>query len=164
MNIIAIDQSYTSSGIVVLNDEEIVYAEKFVSNKQLDMFERAWNVADRIIEVAREYNADLVGIEGLAFSKIGDATRDLAGLQYTIVTRLRFVEGFDVYIIPPNTVKKVATGKGNAKKEVLLEFLPKKARKMFDDLGVKKTTGLLDLTDAYWIGVATLKVYENDKK
>lgn len=155
MNILAIDQSYTSSGIVVLNGDDVVFAERFVSDTSIDKFERAWNIADRVILIAKEYNVKTVGLEGLAFAKTGDATRDLAGLQYVIVTKLRFVEGYDVTVISPNTVKKVATGKGNAKKEVLLEHLPKEALKKFQELGVKKTTGLLDLTDAYWIGIAT---------
>lgn len=164
MAILAIDQSYTSSGIVVLEGNKILYAERFVSNTELDIYERAWEVADRSIAVAKKFKVEYIAVEGLAFSKFGDATRDLAGLQYTMVTRLRFVEGYDVIIVPPNTVKKVATGKGNAKKEELMESLPKRVRAKFDKLGVKKTTGLLDLTDAFWIGKAAQIQRETDLK
>ena len=156
MAFLAVDQSFTSSGIVVFNKKgDMFHCEKFASDDTLDVYERSWQVADHIIAVAKKHKVEYIAIEGLAFAKFGDATRDLAGLQYTIVTRLRFIEGFDVIIIPPNTVKKVATGKGNAKKELLMERLPPDIRASFDALGVKKTTGLLDLTDAYWIGKAS---------
>lgn len=155
MRILAVDQSYTSCGIVVLEGDEILHAQRFVTDKKDDIYDRAWDVANEISDVARRFNLKYIGVEGLAFAMTGNATRDLAGLLFTIVTQLRIVEGYTVYIIPPNTVKKVATGRGNAKKEQLVESLPPYVRDIFDDLGVKKTTGLLDLTDAYWIGKAT---------
>lgn len=160
MKTLAIDQSFTSCGIVVLYNNAIVYAERFVSNPEDDMFARAWQVSNQILKVEQKYKPDFIAIEGLAFGGLGDKTRDLAGLQYTIVTRLRFVEQKDVRIIPPTTVKKVATGKGNSKKELLLEALPKEALNYFLKLGVKKTTGLTDLCDAYWIGQAAIQGYQ----
>ena len=157
MRVLAIDQSFTSSGIVVFDDDEIIHAEKYATQKEEDMFARAWAVSEHILQIEQQYKTDFVAIEGLAFADMGNKTRDLAGLQYTIVTRLRFVEGKDVRIIPPTTVKKVATGKGNAKKDLLLDVLPKDALKLFLELGVKKTTGLRDLCDAYWIGKAAMQ-------
>lgn len=152
MKILAIDQSYTCSGIVVLREGQILHAEKFVTDKSKDIFERAWSVVQRVVKLNADYNPDIIGMEGLAFGGKGNATRDLAGLQFAIATYMRFVKGAEVTIVAPGTVKKVATGKGNSPKTMLLECLPNDVRKTFDDLGVKKTTGLLDLTDAYWIG------------
>lgn len=152
MKILSIDQSFTCSGIVVLEDSQILHAEKFVTDKSKHIFERAWDVVSRVVQLNDEYNPNVIGMEGLAFGGKGNATRDLAGLQFVIATQMKFVYGVDVIIVAPGTVKKVATGKGNSKKMLLLECLPKDVRKTFDDLGVKKTTGLLDLTDAYWIG------------
>lgn len=162
MKILAVDQSYTSSGIVVFDGEEVIHAERFVTTAEnSDIFERAWAVTEKIVATAKEFNVDYIGIEGLAFAKFGNATRDLAGLQWTIICTLRFVEKREIIIIPPNTVKKVATGKGNSKKVALMEALPPAIRTLFDSLGVKKTTGLLDLTDAYWIGKATQLQLQN---
>lgn len=154
MAILAIDQSFTSSGLIVFDGDNIIHAERYVSDTDKDIYERAWDVATRCVDVAKQFKVEYIGIEGLAFSKFGDATRDLAGLQFAIIARLRFVEGLDVVIVPPNTVKKVATGSGRAKKTELLENLPGDVRAMFDQMNLKKTTGLLDLTDAYWIGKA----------
>jgi Holliday junction resolvasome RuvABC endonuclease subunit len=152
MKVFAIDQSYTCSGFVILRDGIVTHCEKFSTDKNKDIFERAWDVVERVVEISRDHNPDIIAMEGLAFGGKGNATRDLAGLQFTIVTRMRFVHGINVEIVAPGTVKKVATGKGNSPKELLLENLPKDVHKKFLDLGVKKTTGLLDLTDAYWIG------------
>jgi Holliday junction resolvasome RuvABC endonuclease subunit len=84
----------------------------------------------------------------------GNATRDLAGLQFVIINKLRFKGTYSVDIIAPNAVKKLATGNGKAKKQELYEALPESTQKAFDELGVKKTTGRYDLTDAYWIAMA----------
>jgi len=153
MKILACDQSYTCSGIVVISDGEMTFCEKYKTNKEDDKFKRAWELAEHLQDVAKTHNVDVVAIEGLAFGSVGNATRDLAGLQWTVVNVLTELDGYEVKIYSPQTVKKFATGKGNSKKEVLMEVLPEKIRGEFDLLGVKKTTGLLDLTDAYWIGM-----------
>jgi len=156
MRILAIDQSYTSSGLVILDDGNVTFAETFTTNPSEDIFERAWAATNHISLLADIYRPDYVVMEGLAFSKFGNATRDLAGLQYMIVAILRFVKEYDLIVVPPNTVKKVATGKGNANKKELLDSLPSEVLKIFEDSGAKKTKGLYDLSDAYWIGQAGL--------
>jgi Holliday junction resolvasome RuvABC endonuclease subunit len=101
-----------------------------------------------------------VALEGLAFSKMGNATRDLAGLQFSIITYLRYVCQYKTLIISPNTVKKTATGKGNAKKEEMYEALPQEVKNLFKDMNLKKTTGRYDLTDSYWIGKSAVNIIQ----
>jgi Holliday junction resolvasome RuvABC endonuclease subunit len=161
MKVLAIDQSYTSSGIVVLREGEMLHCEKFVTDKSKDIFRRAWDVVERVVKMTKDFEPDIIAMEGLAFNSKGNATRDLAGLQFSITTHMRYVKGADVRIVAPGTVKKVATGKGNSKKELLVECLPENIRAAFDDLGVKKTTGLGDLSDAYWIA-RTIEEIENE--
>lgn len=156
MKILAVDQSYTSSGIVILEDGQMTHFEIFSTDPSKDIFSRAWDASCHIKLMAERHNPDHVCMEGLAFSKFGNATRDLAGLQFVIVTVMRFLEKYSVIVIPPNTVKKVATGSGKAKKEQLLESLPSTVREQFIAAGAKKTKGLYDLSDAYWIGKAGL--------
>lgn len=164
MKILSVDQSYTSCGIIVLeyieDDDKvtIVHLERFTTDPETDMFARAWAVTQRVAAVALSCKVDYTALEGLAFSKIGSATRDLAGLQYVIVTALRYVEKQGVLIIPPNTVKKVATGRGNAKKEEMYDVLPQEVKDKFAEMNLKKTTGRYDLTDAYWIGKSAIEM------
>ena len=159
MKILAVDQSFTCTGIVVMNDRqsvdhipEMVHCEIFKTEKGKDIYLRSWEVVQKLCQMYSDHEPDVVALESLSFSSFGNATRDLAGLQFSIVTYLRYVHEYDVRIVPIGTIKKLATGRGNAKKMELLECLPKDVRKTFDDIGVKKTTGLLDLTDAYWLG------------
>lgn len=149
-HVVGVDQSYTSCGIVVLdeNGKIVLFETKRTSGD--DVFARSWEIASHIQHVARHFNADTIGIEGLAFAKFGNATRDLAGLQFTIVNKLRFESLREVEIISPMALKKFATGKGNVKKQEMVDFLPNDVLLSFKSL-YKKTTGLYDVTDAYWI-------------
>lgn len=152
MKVLGIDQSFTSCGIVVLEDGQIIHVERYVSNKEADTYSRAWDVAQRILEVVQIFKPERVAIEGLSFGARGDATRNLGGLIYVIICTLRFIGSTQcIDILPPQTIKKFATGSGRADKNQMVAALPKDVRDKFDSLGVKKTTGLTDLTDAYFI-------------
>ena len=170
---LGIDQSFTSTGIVVLDDiGAMIKFATIKSDKQLDAFERAWLISQEISNsYINFYAPEMVGLEGLAFSKFGDATRDLAGLQFTLVNCLRHVHSYDeadeelapgtsVIIVSPNELKKFATGKGNAKKQQMVDCLPKNVLESFKKQNYKKTTGLYDLADAYWIAKYTSEVFQ----
>lgn len=169
MRVLSIDQSYTCSGIVVLNDGDMEHCEVFKTKKPEDAkdmkqtYHRAFLVSERIVKLAEEYKPDLISIEGLAFGMRGNATRDLAGLQFVIVVELIERYEYDVEVLSPLTVKKFATGSGKAKKIEMIEKLPESILKKFLDLGVKKTTGLGDLADAFWIGMCALDMHNHKK-
>lgn len=124
----------------------------FKSNKELDIFDRSVEVADFVVKKSIQYSPKLITLEGLAFGMRGDATRDLAGLQFTIINALRErPDQIPVKIISPKTLKKFATESGKANKVEMIERLPKNIREQFEKAGFKKTTGLADLADAYWL-------------
>lgn len=152
MKVLAVDQSYTSAGIVVLKDGNMQYCERYVTDKTTDIFDRAWELTEHLRAIALNCKPDIIALEGLAFASAGNATRNLAGLQHTIVVALRIMDKWNVEIIAPTEVKRAAVGKGRASKEEMIDSLPDDIRSEFDALGVKKTTGLGDLADAYWIG------------
>lgn len=160
---LGIDQSFNSCGVVVLDEKKkIVEATTIKSSKEQDIFDRAWFIADQLSsKFITKYVPEFIGLEGLAFSKFGDATRDLAGLQFTIVNYLRQRHTYgsgDLLIVSPNTLKKFATTKGNAKKEQMVASLPKNVLESFQKQNYKKTTGLYDVTDAYWIARYIIEV------
>lgn len=162
MKVLGIDQSYNSSGIIVLLDDTIIHSECFKSNKSFDRFGQAYEIAIHIANVLDTFKPDIVAIEGLAFGMKGNVTRDLGGLQFVIVSHLQEVKKQPVKIIAPLTVKKFATGSGRAKKNEMIESLPKYALNNFTKLGVKKTTGLADLADAYWIAKTSVAKYKEE--
>lgn len=152
MIVIGVDQSYTSTGFTTYDSINNIVIEcgLIKSPIALDKFDRARYVADTLSVICKQYNPLLIGLEGLAFGMRGDATRDLAGLQWLIVDEFRRNK-FEVMIISPKSVKKVATGSGKAKKEEMYAALPDSVKEKFIKSGAKKSTGLYDLTDSYFL-------------
>lgn len=150
---IGADQSFTSTGCIVLdNDGKVVDVRRFSSTKTLDMYDRAAQVAKFIVDLSIEVNADCIAIEGLAFGIRGSATRDLAGLQYIIICEIRRCIGKDIKIIAPLTLKKFATGSGKAKKSDMIAAVPPDVILFMKDKGMKITkAGLNDVADAYFL-------------
>jgi Holliday junction resolvasome RuvABC endonuclease subunit len=161
--VIGIDQSYKSAGVCIM-DETFTVKDMYTiktDKTQGDVFYRANIIAQAVAGIVKQYDPVFLGLEGLAFAKFGDATRDLAGLQFTIVNTLRYSYKFDKIVIPtPNEVKKYATGKGNADKEAVYDALPEDIRKTLEEKNYRKTTGLYDIADAYWIAKYALEFYQ----
>lgn len=120
------------------------------TDKDGDQFDRCTKIITQFIEYVKFHNPSNIAIEGLAFGMKGNATRDLAGLLYVVVTSLR-KEGFFPIIITPLSLKKFATGSGKADKSQMIASLPADVINKFQEKNYKKTTGLADLADAYWL-------------
>lgn len=150
--ILGIDQSYTSCALVLSEGGVVERFDRFRSDTTADMYSRALHVALCISGFCLLYKPSEVKIEGLAFGIAGNATRDLAGLLFTIINVLKLnLPELKVSVVAPTQVKKRATGSGKAKKPEMIEALPVQASELFKLAGFKKTTGLSDLADAYWI-------------
>ena len=162
-----IDQSYTSTGLVVLNDECDLIAYNLIETRPKDFvspFLRARMITDKILDYAEKISPDFrnlkVGIEGLPYSSRSNVTRTLAGLQFAIVTAfpIEMIEEIEVY--PPTMIKKLATGSGKANKEDMFNALPPPVKEEFKEL--PKTRGRYDATDAYFIA-KTRKLLDGKK-
>lgn len=153
-----IDQSYTSTGIVIKNDNgDVVHDELIMTTKDKDdyytNFVRAEEISNKVIEIAVAELVTHVNIEGLGFGATGDATRNLAGLQYLIITKLLNI-GLKPTIVAPTSLKKFATGSGKAKKTEVFDAIEAHNPTYFVKLSkVLKTKGRYDLADAYWLAV-----------
>lgn len=158
MKIMGIDQSYTSTGIVVAESglalcAEVVSTERDLDD-ELDTFKRSIHIRNEIIRAAKDHHVDKVHIEGLSFGSVTNATRNLAGLQYMIVTALIEMD-IPVKIIAPTTLKKFATGSGKAKKIDMYDSVATKDP-VFAEMTLrsfKKTKGGYDVADAFWLAV-----------
>lgn len=165
MKILGIDQSFTSTGFVVVDDEEdILEVGTIKTNEEMgDVHDRVAVVVKELKLVALRHNVDKIALEGLAFNMIGNATRNLAGLQFVIVNNFRANPKYEdhVTIIAPNQIKKFAI-KGDATKQEMVDALPKDVLELILNKGYKKTTGLYDITDAYFIAMYTLEEYKKE--
>lgn len=128
------------------------------SKEDGDIYTRARIIANKLKEIAITYQVKGACIEGLAFGGFGNATRDLAGLQFMIIDAFRPLM---IEIIAPTAVKKLALGPTKGKKVVkhdLFEALPNDIQESFINFGLKKTKGLYDVVDSYWICKSVLPI------
>ena len=131
---------------------EMIEFGTFKSDVTRDVYDRAGQIADFFASKCIEHDISSVNIEGLAFGIRGDATRDLAGLLFTIVTTLRRkTTNIPVAVITPTSLKKFATGSGKSDKVTMITAVPDVVMNVFLKAKYKKTTGLYDVVDAYWL-------------
>lgn len=155
MKRLSIDQSYNFCAYVIWN-YDVVESFGVISSKKIagDVFDKARYVACEIATICSSHNINRVDIEGLAFGATGNVARDLAGLLFSIINICKHnIPTIRFTLHPPTSVKKLAVGtsKGVDKKQ-MIAALPENIRSLFEQAGYKKTTGLSDLADAYWIG------------
>lgn len=152
--ILGFDQSYTSSGYCISVDGAVTAFGTFKTNKELEVYKRAIETADCVVKLVTEHNIEEIHFEGLAFGIRGDATRDLAGLLFTIITTvIRQAPTVKYSIIAPTSLKKFATGTGKSDKKAMIEKVPEPEMERFLTAKFKKTTGLADVVDAYWLSL-----------
>jgi crossover junction endodeoxyribonuclease RuvC len=117
MRYVGIDPS-TKTGLVILNEygKAVVQEEiKPKSNKD----------PQRFIEIAREIMKHLIRrdepicIEGFSYGSKGKGVSTQYGLGWVIRAEL-INNGFNYIEVPPTSVKKFATGKGNTKKDEMV--------------------------------------------
>ena len=151
MIIMGIDPSLSSTGVVVANDKLVEVAVVIKSDTSKDTYDRINEITERVFDIALSKEPDLIVVEGIAFASFGSATRDLAGLHYNLVCCLRLGFETPIDIVPPTTLKKRSTGNGKAKKQDMYKALPEHIKEYFNNLDLKKTKGLYDVVDAYWL-------------
>lgn len=157
--IIGIDQSFTNNAFCVFNnlgeliDFDVIKSKKVSEDTSYE--ERILEITEALFERLERYNIRHISLEGLAMARNSVTARPLAGLFYYLCIEFK-KRGIPYSVISPTTVKKFAI-KGNAKKEEMYAVIPENIKEKFLEKGFKKTTGLFDLTDAYFIGKYTLR-------
>jgi crossover junction endodeoxyribonuclease RuvC len=152
MKTMGVDQSYTSTGIVVIDDGDIVDAAIVSSQPSQTIHDRAYHIASEVVKMATKHTPCKIVIEGLAFGMRGSATRDLAGLQFAIFQHLRFTgRVYATEIVSPTTLKKFATGSGKASKSDMKAAVSAADLIMLKSFQKVNAKQLADLVDAYWL-------------
>ena len=120
-----------------------------------DEIERYVNLAEWVIERIRWYNGrvECVYIEDYAFAATGRVFN--IGENTGILKQKLRSSGFRFTTIPPTVIKKEATGKGNANKELMYEtFLAETKIDLQSQLTPKSTkivNPVSDIVDSYYI-------------
>jgi len=156
---LSLDQSISCSGVVIFKDGELMHFECIkTSLEDGSDVKRISIITNRIIKLFDDYNCDSIVSEALSYGSIGNATRTLGGLLFSLEVKLYEKYGIDeIPKVAPTSVKKFATGYGGSKKKKvtkkdMFEALPEGIGQKFLDAGYLKTKGAYDLTDAWFIG------------
>lgn len=112
MKILALDLSLTRTGVARCDGVRVL-----VPPKDLRGMERLLYLEEAILE--RAADAELVVLEGYSFGSRGRAVVDIGELGGVIRLAL-YRRGIRFVDVPPATLKRYATGKGNASKEEVL--------------------------------------------
>ena len=125
MTYVGIDPSLSGTAIAIIDDTGGLRVERFATEpaaghaatvRRLNRIER-W-LCGRLEDLGR---IDLqVAIEGPAFMSQNGKAHERAGLWWRLYTRAALYADPAPFVIPPKTLKKYATGKGNADKDSVL--------------------------------------------
>ena len=148
---VGMDPSFNGFAIIVLDkDSNIVEQKLIASNKKSE-------IEDRLMELEEEYSfipnincLHSVFLEGPAFLANGKFALQMGALHFMIRLMLK-KRGVNYSIIAPGTLKKFVTGKGNAKKDLILLKVYKKWGVEFDND---------NLADAYSLARMALEEYK----
>ena len=158
---LGIDVSTTNTAVVALNGQGNIEFIRLYQPKQKDIKERQVEIAEDIDDLIETivHNVELhlyVAIEGSAFAGRGKVI-ELAELNGYIA--ISFMKYINVTRVPPQTLKKFATGSGRAKKEDMYESTPQNVLDKFSTYKKKD-----DLVDAYWLARYELeKVHDSSE-
>ncbi len=164
MLIIGIDPSLTATGIVVLRDGEVELAEKTKDRPELGTIKRVTDIRFHIgsiidnLETKEEWDnkwqaPDLIVIEGFSYGSKGRGIFDIAYLGWRIreqLEQLKEQDNVPWIEVPPTQLKKFATGKGNANKEIILQQVYKRWGYETDDNNIADAYVLAQIGEAYF--------------
>lgn len=165
---VGIDPSINSTGVCIIKGEEISFYNikpnltrkelelilpenfffaiysKIESHDEMKKTINFMRIADRVEEIiARGGDEAHIVIEGIAFGSSSNSVCDLAGLNHIIRSRL---VNYDTEVVPPAQIKKFATGKGNANKDLMVE----KFKEEYGH-GLDMLIKIDDMADAFWM-------------
>lgn len=120
MRIIALDLSLTETGWAVHLDGRPVQAGVMKPPRLNSSGTRrlAW-FRDQVHAMSQHFDPVLVAVEGYSFGSKGQAVYGIAELGGVVRLALHDLQ-VPIVVVPPASLKKYATGRGNAKKEEVL--------------------------------------------
>lgn len=125
---IGIDQSYTGFAITAYNNGDHYTTVYKSPHRGVD---RLLDLQSHLREQLHDFKIKDVAMEGYAFgSQMSNMLGELGGM-----VKMTLKDDFDIYpmIVPPTSLKKYVTGKGNTQKNQMLMHVYKKWGIEFDD-------------------------------
>jgi len=108
----------TKTGFVVMSGDELLKAGVIQYKPSADRFARFDLYVNRLRSLVEHYDIDMVIIEGYSY-----AGKFVNSIQYELGSVIRMMlhkNGTPFVEVPPTSLKKFVTGKGNSKKDLML--------------------------------------------
>ena len=149
---VGIDPSLSGCGIVIINESgEVVEATELKAGKEDDPL-RFMILVKRVLKHV-DISQDRILIEGFSFGSKGRAVSTMYGLGWCF--RIAFTELQAKWQeVPPTSLKKFASNKGNAAKPVVMQMVKKK-------WGFDHPSD--NVNDAYVLAKMAWAMYNHDK-
>lgn len=112
---VGIDPS-TKTGLVILEDNKVHTAIEIIPKEEKDPH-RFIEIAKTVMNYVTEN--DVICIEGFSYGSRGAAVSVQYGIGWILRSEL-IKAGLNYYEVPPSSVKKFATGRGNVKKDEMV--------------------------------------------
>lgn len=146
MKTLAIDQSLTCSGYAYMEGTTLKVGR--IMPKALKGVQRLSFIERVILDLFDESKADSLIMEGYAMGARGRVFNlgELGG----VIKLAAFAADIPVLVVPPSTLKKWVTGKGNAKKEVMIAAVKKKWYKEVSSDDVADAVALYYFGELYY--------------
>jgi crossover junction endodeoxyribonuclease RuvC len=122
MRYVGIDPS-SKTGLVIIDKQGNIINTQDVTTKVKEDPQRFSDIAEKIIDELQPN--DLIAIEGFSYGSKGKGVSFQYGLGW-IIRHLLLERGYEYTEVPPTSVKKFATGKGNTKKDEMVLPIYKK--------------------------------------
>jgi crossover junction endodeoxyribonuclease RuvC len=148
MRYVGIDPS-TKTGFVILNENGSLFAYNEVKTKETCDPQRFIDIANQIARCVSF--DDVICVEGFSYGSKGKGVSTQYGIGWLIRAEL-IKNGYTYIDVPPTSVKKFATGKGNAKKDAMV--LP-----IFKKWGFESTSD--NVRDAYVLAMMAKGIYDS---
>jgi len=150
-NFFGLDFAYANNGLIILDENaKIIKQEVITTTKRNSDEERLIKLRDYISNLVNP--DDVVYLEGLSHSSQGQTKSQMGAVHY--ITRIFLFQNDIKYkIVTPGELKKFITGKGQAKKDLILLNVFKRWGVEFDNS---------DLADAYGLARMALEDFQNE--
>ena len=155
--IMGIDQSFTNTGITILEQidckqQSIVHCDCISTSMEIPVEERMFAIINFILSKCRNYQICSVAIESPAYQVASNNGRLLSGLFFSLLTHF-IKEGISYFPVNPKSLKKFATGIGSADKKMMREALEESELEQLTYLsGIKaKSKKFEDIVDSFWL-------------
>lgn len=152
MRFVGIDPSLTGTGIAVVAPDskgraKLVYSDRIEPHEKMRGVQRLMYLRQSVIDRLDKFDAHSACVEGYSFSSKFSRAHSLG--EWGGVLRVTLAQDFRLptFCLPPQSLKKFATGQGNTKGKGPM------ATALYKRLGVSLSLGE-DEVDAVWLALA----------